>query len=44
MKIEDESLCIEVLLGSRVFFLIFGFNKGTIQQKGQKDTTQEPSL
>ena len=26
------------------FFLIFSFNKGTLNQKGQKGTTQEPSL
>ena len=26
------------------FFLIFSFNEGTIQQKGQKGTTQEPLL
>ena len=25
------------------FFLIFSFNKGTLNQKGQKGTTQEPS-
>ena len=25
------------------FFLILGFNKGTLKQKGQKSTTQEPS-
>ena len=24
------------------FFLLFGFNKGTLKQKGQKGTTQEP--
>ena len=24
------------------FFLIFSFNKGTLNQKGQKGTTQEP--
>ena len=26
------------------FFLIFSFNKGNLNQKGQKGTTQEPSL
>ena len=26
------------------FFLMFSFNKGTLNQKGQKGTTQEPSL
>ena len=25
------------------FFLLFGFNKGALNQKGQKGTTQEPS-
>ena len=25
------------------FFLMFSFNKGTLNQKGQKGTTQEPS-
>ena len=25
------------------FFLIFSFNKGTLNQKGQKGTTQQPS-
>ena len=24
------------------FFLLFGFNKGALNQKGQKGTTQEP--
>ena len=24
------------------FFLLFGFDKGTLKQKGQKATTQEP--
>ena len=26
------------------FFLLFGFNKGALNQKGQKGTTQEPSF
>ena len=26
------------------FFLLFGFNKGALNQKGQKGTTQEPRL
>ena len=26
------------------FFLIFSFNKGTLNQKGQKGTTQEPRI
>ena len=25
------------------FFLLFGFNKGTLKEKGQKGTTGEPS-
>ena len=26
------------------FFLLFGFNKGALNQKGQKGTTQEPRI
>ena len=26
------------------FLLLFGMNKGTQREKGQKDTTQEPSV
>ena len=26
------------------FFLLFGVDKGTLKQKGQKGTTQEPRL
>ena len=26
------------------FFLLFGLNKGALNQKGQKGTTQEPSF
>ena len=25
------------------FFVLFGFNKGALKQKGQKGTTQDPS-